>query len=477
MASGWKYRASSAVGISILTVIVVAVANHHLLQEFVTTHVPLFNRLSPVVLDGSDLYVAMLITVTAVVVALFPVFKPKPRRILDVVFLTQERIIVAGLTLATLGYFNWSHRMPRVTLVVTMGILVIIGPIWFVWLRQQPTNDPEKTLLIGDDIDQLKQITHDTSQDFVGYLAPSSIYGGKTPSPNTTAEGIVADGGLSNGNIRRLGGLSRLEETIIDYEIDTVVLAFKQPDRAEFFGALDTCDKYGVRAKVHRDYTDSVLTSPETVGPLVDVELEPWDIQDYALKRLFDIAFASVGLIVLTPLFAIIALAIKLDSRGPVFFSQKRTSRFGGEFSFYKFRTMVENAEELTGVVVSAEDAGERDPRVTRVGRVLRKTHLDEAPQLWSVLKGDMRVVGPRPAQSELEHDFTNETNDWAKRWFVKPGLTGLAQINDATGHEPEKKLHYDLQYIKNQSLTYDMKIIARQFWKVGTDVSNLIRK
>jgi lipopolysaccharide/colanic/teichoic acid biosynthesis glycosyltransferase len=182
------------------------------------------------------------------------------------------------------------------------------------------------------------------------------------------------------------------------------------------------------------------------------------------------------ALLALIPLFTLIAIAIKLDSDGPIFFKQKRTRRFGGEFTFIKFRTMVENAEDLTGVTISAEDAGGHDPRVTRVGRILRKTHLDEAPQLWSVLIGDMSVVGPRPAQAGLEDEFEEETPEWGKRWFVKPGLTGLAQINDVTGHEPHKKLRYDLEYIRQQSLTFDLKIVMRQFWKVAVETGTLIR-
>jgi lipopolysaccharide/colanic/teichoic acid biosynthesis glycosyltransferase len=263
---------------------------------------------------------------------------------------------------------------------------------------------------------------------------------------------------------------------LIEHDVEAVVLAFHQNDRKEFFGTLDRCHKNGSTVMVHHDYADNILIGKKA-GPLVDVDIEPWDIQDYMLKRGFDVLFATAALLALIPLFIVIAVAVKVDSKGPVFFKQKRTRRYGGEFTFIKFRTMVENAEDLTGVTISEEDAGGHDPRVTRVGRILRKTHLDESPQLWSVLIGEMSIVGPRPAQAGLEDKFETETPDWGKRWFVKPGLTGLAQINDVTGHEPKKKLQYDLRYIRQQSLLFDLKIIIRQFWKVGIEAGALIRR
>ena len=180
--------------------------------------------------------------------------------------------------------------------------------------------------------------------------------------------------------------------------------------------------------------------------------------------------FASVGLLCAAPLIAVIAAAIKLDSPGPVLYEQDRTASFGETFTVYKFRTMITDAEAKTGAKISDEDAGEVDPRVTRVGRILRKTHMDEIPQLWAIFSGKMSVVGPRPERPEIDSTIKTDGVDWSKRWFIKPGLTGLAQINEVTGHEPEKKLRYDIQYVRNQSLHYDVMIVIRQIWMVVTD-------
>ena len=464
MLTGWTYRVASAAGVVILSIVAVLIANHPVPQSLFTTHIPLFNRLDVTVLEGGDLQLALLLTIVALLGSQVPLYKPRPRRLLDVISISQKRVLVAGLALATLGYFRWSYRLPRATLVMAMGMLYVTVPLWFVWIRQRVPGDTEHALIVGDDTEQIRRIVTESDLPYIGYLCPTTVF--------RTEARAIADGGTE---LEHLGGLSRLEETLVERNVDTVVFAFGQTDREEFFGVLDVCYDNGVKVKSHGDYADTVLTNGG-YGTLVDINIEPLDTLDYVFKRVFDVLFASAALLVLLPVFAAIAVTIKLDSDGPVFFSQKRTSRFGGEFTFYKFRTMVENAEDITGVVVSAEDAGERDPRVTRVGGILRKTHLDEAPQLWSVLIGEMSVVGPRPAQSEIEDDFEEATPDWGKRWFVKPGLTGLAQINDATGHEPEKKLHYDLQYIQKQSIVFDLKIVLRQFWKVGTEVHDLIR-
>jgi lipopolysaccharide/colanic/teichoic acid biosynthesis glycosyltransferase len=273
-----------------------------------------------------------------------------------------------------------------------------------------------------------------------------------------------------------LGGLSRLDEIFVEYDVGTAILAFAQPDRAEFFGALDSCYEHGVAAKVHRSHADVVLTSGTAEGKLVDINLEPWDWQDHVAKRVFDAVFAGLALLLVSPLLCVIAVAIKVDSPGPVLYRQTRTAAFGDTFTIAKFRSMVVEAESETGARLSEEDAGGTDPRVTRVGRVLRRTHLDEIPQLLAILRGEMSVVGPRPERPELDDEIEEGTEKWRRRWFVKPGLTGLAQINGVTGFDPEEKLRYDIAYIRQQSFWFDLKILVRQLWMVGEDVVEVLK-
>ena len=175
-----------------------------------------------------------------------------------------------------------------------------------------------------------------------------------------------------------------------------------------------------------------------------------------------------MALLVLLPVIVLICAAIKLDDGGPILYSQERTAAFGRTFDVHKFRSMTPDEEDTT------PDSEERY-RITRVGRVLRKTHLDEIPQLWAIFTGKMSVVGPRATWTDEEILLEAEATAWRKRWFIKPGLTGLAQINDASSAEAREKLHYDLLYIRQQSFWFDLKIVARQLWGVGSDALGFV--
>ncbi|AHF99640.1 sugar transferase [Halostagnicola larsenii XH-48] len=476
MVTGWRYRIVSAAGVVAFTVVSVLVANHPEFQHLFTTYVPVFNRLEEQTLTGPMFLWAVGLCSFVMIGCLLPLYKPRPRRVLDTIFLTQKRVVTGGLAIATFGFFKWSHRLPRATLVMVVGLLSVAMPLWFVSMRRRPPGDSGRTLLVGDDPDQIKQITTQLEGPILGYLCPTNILSSQlVENGELDAIEAVPDGGIQTGDgllleydeltdLDRLGGLSRIEDVLVEYDVDTVVLAFHQPDRAEFFGALDACFEHGVDAKVHREYADSVLVSEGEFGELVDIDLEPWDPLDSVFKRLFDVVFALVGLVVFAPLMVLIGAAIRLDSPGPILYSQERTAGLGETFTVSKFRTMVQEGESAT----PAED-GEND-RITRVGRVLRKTHMDELPQLMAILLGRMSVVGPRAAWTDEEQILERETASWRKRWFVKPGLTGLAQINDAKSTEPDAKLRYDLEYIRRQSFWFDLKIVLRQVWKVCVD-------
>jgi sugar transferase (PEP-CTERM system associated) len=177
------------------------------------------------------------------------------------------------------------------------------------------------------------------------------------------------------------------------------------------------------------------------------------------VKRLVDVTLALAGLALAAPAMALVALAIKLDSRGPVLFRQPRLGRSGSVFILNKFRSMREDAERETGPVWAAQ----RDPRVTRVGAVLRRTRLDELPQLFNVLLGDMSFIGPRPERPEFVYDLQKQIPFYMERLSVKPGITGWAQVRYRYGASVEdalEKLQYDLYYIKNLSLFLDFLIL-----------------
>ena len=185
-----------------------------------------------------------------------------------------------------------------------------------------------------------------------------------------------------------------------------------------------------------------------------------------ALKRLFDVIICSIAMIVLIPLWIIIAIAIKCDSKGPVLFTQERRTKNGRVFKMYKFRSMVVNAENMGTGLFNYEN----DPRVTNVGRFLRNTSIDELPQLWNVVKGDLSVVGPRPCVKYELGDFETLNKKYKKRFEVRAGITGLAQVKGRNENSWEEKVTYDNQYIeefKKQGLWLDIKILFATVVKV----------
>ena len=186
------------------------------------------------------------------------------------------------------------------------------------------------------------------------------------------------------------------------------------------------------------------------------------------VKRLVDLVGGGIGMLVAGPVMALTALAIKLDSKGSILYSQRRVGRFGELFRMYKFRTMAVNAE-ADGPVWAA---GEDDPRLTRLGGFLRRTHLDELPQLLNVLKGEMTLVGPRPERPHFVGEFNREIAGYDERLLVKPGITGLAQVHyryDQTIADVRRKLRFDLLYVRRLCLTLDVKILAWTFIVVMT--------
>ena len=474
MTTGLRYRLASVFGTVVLTALGVWFANLTLIQNAFSL-VPYFGRPAPAILSNGDLMFVISTTVVVSLAAMWPLFKPRPRRLLDTLLLTQKRVMLAMIGLAALGYFNYSYRLPRPTLMIATATLLLWLPSWTVAIRRQP-NTQSRAIIVGGDPETMEAMLEATDLPVLGYVSPPSSY--EAVDERRVQSPEMSDGGVTEtplDELTNLGGLSRLDEVFVKHDIDTALLAFTETDRWEFFGTLDTCYDNGVTAMVHREHADHVLTTDTIGGNLVEVELEPWDWQDYVIKRLFDIGFASVGLLVLSPVIAVIAVAVKLDSTGPALYKQERTAEFGETVTIYKFRSMVTDAEAKTGAKLSEEDKGERDPRVTRVGWILRKTHLDEIPQLWSILVGDMSVVGPRPERPELDSDMETGTARWRSRWFVKPGLTGLAQINGATGHDPTEKLRYDIEYIRKQSFWFDLKVVVRQIWMVVLDVTDIL--
>jgi exopolysaccharide biosynthesis polyprenyl glycosylphosphotransferase len=183
------------------------------------------------------------------------------------------------------------------------------------------------------------------------------------------------------------------------------------------------------------------------------------------VKRMLDMAISIVGVVFTAPLMALIAVAVKMDSKGPVFYKQTRVGRAGKFFQIYKFRTMRQDAEVASGPVWAKEN----DPRITRLGQFLRTTHLDELPQFFNVLRGEMSLVGPRPERPYFVDEFRKTIPNYDKRLYAKPGVTGLAQVKrryDESLADVKKKLRYDVLYVEKMCPLMDVKLM---FMTLGT--------
>ncbi len=188
------------------------------------------------------------------------------------------------------------------------------------------------------------------------------------------------------------------------------------------------------------------------------------------IKRFFDIIMSFLGIIILSPLMLITAVAVKLDSKGPVIFKQERLGLHGNVFFIYKFRSMCQGAEHTgTGVYSSADDV-----RVTRVGKIIRATSIDELPQLFNILKGDMSFIGPRPPLTYHPWEICEYTNEQLHMFDVRPGITGWAQINGRKDVEWHKRIELNCWYVDNISLLLDIKIIFVTVFKVLKNEDNV---
>jgi lipopolysaccharide/colanic/teichoic acid biosynthesis glycosyltransferase len=198
--------------------------------------------------------------------------------------------------------------------------------------------------------------------------------------------------------------------------------------------------------------------------------VKPKDMRLYlAAKRMMDICGSLVGILLLSPILLFIAICIKLeDPKGGVFFKQLRVGKDGKSFYMYKFRSMVSNAEDLLGQLLEKNEVGgamfkmKDDPRVTRIGKLIRKTSIDELPQLWNVLMGEMSLVGPRPPLPREVEEYTSYDK---LRLLVTPGCTGLWQVSGRNSLSFHEMVELDLQYIRSRSLLGDMKLVVRTFW------------
>jgi len=268
-----------------------------------------------------------------------------------------------------------------------------------------------------------------------------------------------------------LGTIKDIEKVVIENNVDEIIIANPTISKEGVFKIRRYCDKLNVSLSIIPNIY-GIMTNPSQIYEIKEIPL--FRIEDRILlkfnkilKRTMDVVLASLFVLVFSPIYTIIPILIKLDSKGPILFKQKRIGKNQKPFYIYKFRTMVRNAEELKkdlekkcnktiGPYFKIKD----DPRITTIGKFLRKFSLDELPQFFNVLKGEMSLVGPRPW---IPDETSDDYKDWQlKRYQIKPGITGLAQINGRFELPLNKVIELDIFYIENWSVWLDLKILLK---------------
>ncbi len=385
---------------------------------------------------------------------------PFKREALDV-----GKVITGCMILALVpAFFLRDYPLSRIFLVtlwvlqvVTLSLFRLVLREWLKYIRKRGYNF-RQLLIVG---------RNDRAGQLVKKIESSPEFGlrilGFIDAPNGHSSSYPP-------NLNDLGGLRDLERVLRENVVDEVFVFLPMKS---FYGEIEEiiqiCETVGVEVKIPTDLFNLSLAK-STVSlyheiPMIDLYTSPKMNWQLLVKRLIDVVSAAIGLIILSPLFAVVGILIKATSKGPIFFKQERVGYNGRLFDCLKFRTMVENAEELKEDLASKNEMDgpvfkiKDDPRVTKVGRILRKTSFDETPQLINVLKGEMSLVGPRPpVPSEVtQYDLKD-----LRRLSMRPGITCLWQVNGRNSIPFEKWMELDKEYIDHWSLWLDLKILAK---------------
>jgi exopolysaccharide biosynthesis polyprenyl glycosylphosphotransferase len=375
--------------------------------------------------------------------------------------------IVAITALAGLGSYLFRGELSRTVLLLFAGIATLslcgthaAGRVTLRAVRRNRRN-LRHVLIVG---------TGELAADLERKMTSEPDFG-------FAVEGMVAAGaedvGQIIGSTRVVGSVADLPGLVERTGAELVYLAL---NRSEFEAELDALERLNDSTAAVRLVPDLARTFTLNASvedfdgtPVILVTESPGQGWNAVLKRAFDFTFASIGIVVLSPVLLLLAILVKLDSPGPALYAQERVGLNGRRFQMLKFRTMRVDAEAGG----KAEWSRPGDPRRTRLGSILRRLSLDELPQLWNVLVGHMSLVGPRPERPVFVKQFRASIPHYMLRHHVKAGITGWAQVNGLRGDTPlDRRIEYDLYYIKNWSMAFDVKILLLTVLRVFRDQS-----
>ncbi|MDF2560194.1 MAG: polyprenyl glycosylphosphotransferase [Microbacterium sp.] len=358
----------------------------------------------------------------------------------------------------------WKSMQPMLLLGLPIGVLTLLVTrwMWRHWLQTQRSHGrfASRTLVVGnrDDVEYVVRTLHPIGAS--GYQVVGA----------TLLDGNARDIEVGDTRFPVLGNVNSVSSVAAEVGADTIIVASRPEGEPEFVKQLSwqlegTAAELVLSSRLTDVAGPRISFAPVEGLPLIQVQIPRYEGGQHVLKRALDAAVATLALIPIALLAPVLALLIKLDSPGPVFFFQERVGRDGRRFKMVKFRSMKTDAEQqLAALKAQNEGAGllfkmKDDPRVTRVGRVLRKLSLDELPQFWNVLVGDMSVVGPRPP---LPSEVTAYDGTVFRRLYIKPGITGLWQVSGRSDLSWDESVRLDLRYVENWSVMNDLQIMWR---------------
>ena len=369
-------------------------------------------------------------------------------------------IVMAG----TFFYRSFSYsRIVFWILGISAVIFISIGRFVLMKFEQlwyAHGNDLKRVLIVGTSPVANKIFRSLTTHRSLGYeaLGYCSVQG--------SSENIME-------HIPYLGSIASVPDLIKTHHIDVILIAFNETEHSFLHDLVRDCQGLNVEMMMVPDILE-LMTSQVQIQhiegiPFLGIKSPTLSSWNFIVKRIFDLFFATCILLLTSPLIVLIAILIKLDSKGSIFYAQERVGLDGELFKVMKFRSMQTNAEQSTGPIWSQKN----DPRTTRLGRFIRRFSIDELPQLLNVIKGDMSIVGPRPERPHFVEKFKNQVPRYLERHRVQTGMTGWAQVNGLRGNASiAERTKYDIYYIEHWSLVFDLKIILKTIHAVffGTD-------
>jgi sugar transferase (PEP-CTERM system associated) len=422
----------------LLAVVLRAGPNHHLVGWELLWRASLIGLILQLCLHYSDLY---------------DVRTLRHRR--DLLVALLQGLGAGSLILAVLYYWVPQLILGRGIFLIGAVLIAVLISAWrivFEWLSSRM--GPRERLLVVGTSSAALELAREVSErrHHLGVELTGFIGAGEPRVSNPELQ------------VQTLGGIDDIPRIVRERRIDRVVVSLADArGKLSMEHLLEMKLNDGVRfdhlASVYEEYTGKIAVENLRPSWLIFSEGFRKTRLLSGAKRALDVVVATVGLILAAPIMVMVGLGVRLTSPGPALYHQRRTGQNGKPFTVHKFRSMRSDAEAKTGAVWAV--AG--DPRVTKLGRFLRRTRLDELPQLWNVLRGDMSIIGPRPERPEFVAELTKQIPFFGQRHVVRPGLTGWAQVRHSYGSTVEdalQKLQYDLFYIKHMSVAFDILIM-----------------